>query len=448
MTDNAPITDQRDMVAYLQGGSKPPTDWRIGTEHEKFAFDKRTLRPLGYHGERGIAKILDEMQRFGWQAQREEGNIIALVNESGASISLEPGGQLELSGAPLASVHETCAEVRTHLAHMREVCEVLGVGLLGAGHLPRWSLEDIEWIPKARYGLMRRYMPERGGHGLEMMKRTCTVQVNLDFADEADMVRKMRVGLALQPIATALFANSPFKEGAPAGYASYRSHLWQDVDPDRTGGLDLAFEPGFGFERYVDYALDVPMYFVYRDGRYIDALGQSFRDFMAARLPALPGEVPTIRDFADHLTVVFTDVRLKRFIEMRGADSGPWRVLCALPAFWVGLLYDEQALSAATDLTKAWTADQRQELRSQASLAGLAGRFAGKPLADLARQVLAIAQQGLGRRAQTLGESEAAFLAPLHERAQEGKSPADLLLAAYHTTWDGSVDPIYRTQAY
>ncbi|HIJ63809.1 MAG TPA: glutamate--cysteine ligase, partial [Rhodospirillaceae bacterium] len=340
-----PLTSKQELVDHLAEGCKPPELWRIGTEHEKFAFRLDDLRPLPYDGDHGIRAVLDGMRRFGWQPVQEGENVIALVKGS-ASVTLEPGGQLELSGAPLETVHETCAEVDEHLTEVKTVASELGVAFLGLGFNPKWRREDIPWMPKGRYAIMRRYMPTRGGLGLDMMLRTCTVQVNLDFLSEADMVRKFRTSLALQPVATALWANSPFIEGRPSGYLSYRSHIWTDTDPDRTGMMGFVFEDGMGFERYVDYALGVPMYFVYRDGRYIDVAGASFRDFMAGRLDALPGERPTPGDWADHLTTIFPEVRLKRFLEMRGADGGPWRRLCALPAFWVGLLYDGTALDA------------------------------------------------------------------------------------------------------
>ena len=444
------LTDTRDLVAYLEGGCKSKTDWRIGTEHEKFAFHRQDNRPLDYSGPRGIEAILTRMQQFGWKPQYEADKIVALEGADGSSITLEPGGQLELSGAPLPTVHHTCEEVQEHLRQMRTVCKEMDVGLLGLGHLPKWSPQDVPWVPKARYALMREYMPTRGTRGTRMMTQTCTVQVNLDFASEADMVRKMQVSLALQPIVTALFANSPFAQGKPTGYASYRGYLWEDVDPDRCGDLPIAFSPGFGFEQYVAYALEVPMYFVYRDGVYHDARGQSFRDFLKGRLPACPGLYPTRQDFIDHLTIIFTDVRLKTFIEMRGADSGPWQNLCALPALWVGLLYDDQALTTAADMVADWTAKERADLRVQAVRRGLQATFRQAPLATLACQVIDIARQGLTRRARQDGfnASEAPFLDQLARTAQKGQSPAQELLAAYQGPWQQQIDAIYRDHAY
>ncbi|MGH6719663.1 MAG: glutamate--cysteine ligase, partial [Alphaproteobacteria bacterium] len=348
------------------------------------------------------------------------------------------------------SVHETCAEVNTHLTQVKEVGAELGVGFLGLGFDPLWARDDVPWMPKGRYKIMRAYMPTKGRLGLDMMLRTCTVQVNLDFGDEADMVTKLRVGLALQPVATALFANSPFTAGRPNGFLSFRGQVWTDTDPDRTGDLPFAFEPGMGFERYVDYALDAPMYFVYRDGGYIDASGQSFRDFLKGRLPALPGQVPTLGDWDDHLTTLFPEVRLKRYLEMRGADSGPWRRLCALPALWVGLLYDADALAQAWDLVKGWSAPARRAMRAEVPRQGFATATPVGSMLELARRTLAIADAGLRRRANGRGNrlDETCFLATLHEIVAHGRTPAEDLLDAFHGRWQGSVEPVYREYAF
>ncbi|MFB3149728.1 MAG: glutamate--cysteine ligase, partial [Alphaproteobacteria bacterium] len=395
--DAEPITDKRRLVEHLETGCKPEEAWRIGTEHEKFAFRTDDLSPVPYEGPGGIRAILEGLERFGWQPVREQGKPIALIGDTG-SITLEPGGQFELSGAALETLHQTCAEVHEHLAQVKEVAGELDVGLLGIGFNPKWTRAEMPWMPKGRYRIMEAYMPRKGTLGLDMMLRTCTVQVNLDFGSESDMVRKFRVGLALQPVATALFANSPFVEGKPGSHLSYRSFVWTDTDPDRCGILPFVFEDGMGFERYVDYMLDVPMYFVYRDGRYLDAAGQSFRDFMAGRLPALPGETPNLSDWNDHLTTVFPEVRLKHFLEMRGADAGPWRRICALPAFWVGLMYDRGALDAAWDLVKDWTEEDHAYLRDEASRRALGTPFKGTTLGGVALEVLALAEAGLKAR--------------------------------------------------
>jgi glutamate--cysteine ligase len=444
-----PITSKAQLVAYLEAGSKPRELWRIGTEHEKFGFTVDDLRPLPYEGPRGIGALLTAMQRYGWQPVLESGNVIAL-SHGACAISLEPGGQLELSGAPLETLHATCGEVQEHLTQVRTLGDELGIGMLGMGFQPKWQREDIPWMPKGRYRIMRAQMERRGKLGLDMMLRTCTVQVNLDFGSEADMVAKMRIGMALQPIATALFADSPFTDGKPNGFLSYRSQVWLDTDPDRTGILPFVFEPGMGFERYVDYMLDVPMYFVWRNGAYIDAGGQSFRDFMAGRLPALPGEVALISDWADHLTTAFPEVRLKRYIEMRGADGGPWDRLCALPALWVGLLYDTTAQDAALDLIKGWTAEEVVALRRAVPRSALATRFRGTAVREIALEVLAIARDGLTRRARTdkTGQNEAHFLNTLQHIAATGVTPAEEKLEAFRTRWAGSVEPVFREFAY
>ena len=445
------VTTKAQLVEHLAGGCKPPSAWRIGTEHEKFGFTQDDLRPLDYGGPAGIEAVLAGLEaRFGWQPIRENGRVIALSAADGANVSLEPGGQLELSGAAVPTLHDTCAEVGVHLEQLREVCVPLGVAFIGLGFNPRWRRQDIPIMPKGRYDIMSRYMPTRGGQGLDMMLRTCTVQVNLDFASEADMVKKLRVSLALQPLATALWANSPFRDGKPTGLLSARSAVWLDTDPDRTGMLPFAFDEGMSFERYVDWALDVPMYFVYRQGRYIDAAGQSFRDFLAGRLPALPGQLPTMGDWNDHLTTVFPEVRLKRYLEMRGADGGPWRRLCALPAFWTGLLYDDQALDEAWELVKDWTGEERETLRREVPRSALHTAFRGATLQDMARRVLGMARGGLTRRARRDGQGydESGYLNTLQYAADSGRSPAEELLDAYHGRWNGSVDPVFREFAY
>jgi glutamate--cysteine ligase len=444
-----PITDKRQLVEYLASGSKPPEAWRIGTEHEKFVFRRSDLRRVPYEGPDGIRAVLEGLTRFGWTPVLEEGKPIALA-QGQCSISLEPGGQFELSGAPLETVHQTCAEVGTHLKQVREVAGELGLGMLGLGFDPKWRRADVPWMPKGRYAIMRDYMPKRGTMGHDMMLRTCTVQVNLDFSSEADMVTKFRVGLALQPVATALFAASPFVEGKPSGYLSYRSHVWTDVDPDRSGILPFVFAKGFGFENYVDYLLDMPMYFVYRDGRYIDASGQSFRDFIAGRLPALPGEVARMGDFVDHLTTAFPEVRLKRFLEMRGADGGPWARLCALPALWVGLYYDQASLDGAAAMIADWTAEEHKALRDLVPRLGLKTPFRGRTLREVALDVLALSRDGLRRRARSdsCGDDETHYLNPLFAIADSGRTPAEDLLKEFDTRWHGEIDPIFTEHAY
>ena len=439
------IESRDDLIRHLAEGSKPKSDWRIGTEHEKFVYDLKTMKPVGYEGKTGIRALLEGMRRFGWEPVLEGDYIIGLA-QNGASISLEPGGQFELSGAPLRTVHETCSEVNTHQEQVRELADGMGVGVLGLGYAPSWRLDEVPQMPKGRYNIMRNYMPKVGGYGLEMMFRTCTVQVNLDFSSEADMVKKFRVGLALQPVATALFANSPFREGRPNGFLSYRSQIWTDVDNARSGMLPFVFESGFGFEQYVDYALDVPMYFVYRQGKYIDVAGKSFRDFLAGRIPELKGITPTMADWADHLTTIFPEVRLKKFLEMRGADGGSWRRICGLPALWVGLYYDQAALDAAWDMVKDWSAEERQAMRDAVPVLAFKTPFRGRTVGDLARDMLAISSAGLRRRARedSIGTTEEGFLQPLIELVERGYTRAEELLRHYNTDWQRDMAPLFR----
>ncbi|KTT67242.1 glutamate--cysteine ligase [Sphingomonas sanguinis] len=445
------IIESRDqLIASFARGEKPSDRWRIGTEHEKFVYALGDHHAPSYDEASGIRALLGELEQYGWAPVMEGGNVIALTGADG-SISLEPAGQFELSGAPLENLHQTCAETGRHLAQVKAAGDKLGVGFLGLGMWPDKTRAELPIMPKGRYAIMLRHMPRVGSLGLDMMLRTSTIQVNLDYASEADMVKKFRVGLALQPLATALFANSPFTEGKPNGKLSFRSHIWSDTDPARTGMLPFVFEDGFGYERYADYALDVPMYFVYREGKYIDAAGLSFRDFLKGELSVLPGELPTIDDWNDHLSTAFPEVRLKTFLEMRGADGGPWNRICALPALWVGLLYDDGALDAAWDLVKGWSLDERQALRdSVPELALDAPLPGGGRLRDIAGEVLDIAHAGLAARARLngAGDNETGFLDPLREIVRSGKVPAQALLDRYHGEWDGDISRVYGEASF
>ena len=446
------ITSRDELVAWFEAGSKPAESFRIGTEHEKFPFRRADLSPVPYEGPDGIRALLEGMQLLlGWEPILEDGRIIGLFDVTGGgAISLEPGGQFELSGAPLETIHQTCSELHAHLAQVRQIAEPLGVGFLGLGMSPKWTLAETPVMPKGRYDIMTRYMPKVGSRGLDMMYRTSTVQVNLDFSSEADMVHKLRVSLALQPIATALFANSPFTEGKPNGFVSARSEIWRDTDNNRAGMLPWAFDAGMGFERYVDYALDVPMYFVKRGDHYHDVAGASFRDLLAGTLPQLPGERATVADWANHLSTIFPEVRLKRYLEMRGADSGPTGRICALPSFWVGLLYDQQSLDAAWELVKDWTAADRQSLRDDVPREGLKARIRNRAALDVARDALALADAGLARRARVnlFGDDERIHLAPLQRVVEDEATLADTLLAKFHGPWGGRVDPVFAEFAY
>lgn len=445
-TSTAAVIEHRDqLIASFARGEKPPERWRIGTEHEKFVYALADHHAPSYAEPGGIRDLLMALTEFGWVPVIENGNVIALAGADG-SVSLEPAGQLELSGAPLENLHQTCAETGRHLEQVLSVAQRFGLGYLGLGMWPDKTRDALPVMPKGRYAIMLRHMPRVGTMGLDMMLRTCTIQVNLDYQSEADMVKKFRVGLALQPLATALFANSPFTEGKPNGFLSYRSHIWSDTDPARTGMLPFVFEDGFGYERYADYALDVPMYFVYRDGQYIDAAGLSFRDFLRGDLSVLPGELPTIDDWNDHLSTAFPEVRLKSFLEMRGADGGPWNRICALPAFWVGLLYDQGALDAAWDLVKHWSMAERETLRSSVPRMALDAPLpGGGTLRDIAGRVLDIAHAGLVARGRldAGGSNETGFLDPLREIVRSGKVPAQSLLDRYHGEWAGDISRIY-----
>ena len=450
VSDDPVIESKADLIAVFADGEKPKDAWRIGTEHEKFVYRTSDHRAPSYDEPGGIRDLLDGLTQFGWSPVREGDTVIALSGADG-SVSLEPAGQFELSGAPLETLHQTCAETGRHLQQVKEVGERLGLGFLGLGLWPDKTRTDLPIMPKGRYKIMLDHMPRVGTMGLDMMMRTCTIQTNLDYSSEADMVKKFRVSLALQPLATALFANSPFLEGKPNGYLSYRSHIWTDTDPHRTGMLPFVFDDGFGYERYADYMLDVPMYFVFRDGKYVDAAGLDFKDFMRGQLSVRPGEMPTRTDWADHLSTAFPEVRLKSFLEMRGADGGPWNTICALPAFWVGLLYDQTALDAAWDLVKDWTIEAQQVLRDEVPAKALAAASpCGGTLHDVAREVLKIADAGLKARARLngAGDSEQSFLNPLHDIVASGKVPAQRLLDRYHGEWNGDVSRVYGEMSF
>src|SRR5262245_7968117 len=450
--DMTPIESRDALVAWFAEGVKPKAEFRIGTEHEKFPFTVEGHRPIPYEGGRSIRSLLEGMQHLlGWEPILEDGNIIGMFDVTGGgAISLEPGGQFELSGAPVETVHHTCSELMAHLAQLREVARPLGIGFLGIGMTPDWTRAEIPTMPKGRYRIMTAYMPKVGKYGLDMMYRTCTVQTNLDFSSEADMVKKLRVSLALQPVATALFANSPFTESKTNGFLSFRSEIWRDTDNARAGMLPWAFEPGMGFERWVDYALDVPMYFVKRGDKYIDVAGKSFRDLLAGKLDALPGEHATISDWSNHVSTIFPEVRLKRYLEMRGADSGPWRRLPAFAAYWAGILYDDDSLDAAWDLVKDWTAEERQKLRDDVPKLGFKAEIRGRSVLSLAKATLAMSERGLARRRRVndWGHDETWYLRPIQEFVARGVTPAEELLEKFHGPWGGSVDPMYKEYAY
>lgn len=446
-----PVIESRDqLIIPMQKGEKPKDQWRIGTEHEKFVFCTSDYHAPSYDEPGGIRDLLMALTEFGWEPVVEGGNVIAMSGSDG-TVSLEPAGQLELSGAPLDNLHQTCAETGRHLHQVKEVGAQTDKGFLGLGMWPDKTRAELPIMPKGRYAIMLRHMPRVGSLGLDMMLRTCTIQVNLDYSSEADMAQKFRTSLALQPLATALFANSPFTEGKPNGFLSYRSHIWSDTDPARTGMLPFVFDEDFGYDRYVEYMLDVPMYFVFRDGKYIDAAGLSFRDFLDGKLSVLPGEKPTLSDWNDHLSTAFPEVRLKSFLEMRGADGGPWSRICALPAFWVGLLYDQNALDAAWDLVKDWSMEERQILRDSVPKLGLDAPVpGGRTLHDIAGRVLDISASGLAARGRlnASGDNEVGFLDPLREIVATRTVPAQRLLNLYHGAWNGDISRVYQDMAF
>jgi glutamate--cysteine ligase len=448
---NDPVIESHEqLIAAMAKGEKPKDAWRIGTEHEKFVYCTGDHHAPSYDEPGGIRDMLMALTESGWEPVEEGGKVIALKGADGA-VSLEPAGQLELSGAPLENLHQTCAETGRHLKQVKAIGAKTGKGFLGMGLWPDKTRAELPIMPKGRYAIMLNHMPRVGSMGLDMMLRTCTIQVNLDYSSEADMVKKFRVGLALQPLATALFANSPFLEGKPNGYLSYRSHIWSDTDPARTGMLPFVFEDGFGYERYADYMLNVPMYFVYRDGKYIDAAGLSFRDFLNGELSVLPGERPRASDWEDHMSTAFPEVRLKSFLEMRGADGGPWNRICALPAFWVGLLYDQGALDAAWDEVKHWSMEEREALRNAVPEMGLKAPIpGGKTLLDIAGRILDISSGGLAarNRLNASGDNETGFLDPLREIVASGKTPAEMLLDRYHGEWGGDLNRIYDEMSF
>jgi glutamate--cysteine ligase len=443
------VETKSDLVTFLSEGCKPKDKWGIGTEHEKFGFGSKTHDPLPYDGDHGIKAMLEGLTRFGWEPVTEQGNIIGL-SQDGASVSLEPGGQLELSGANLQTLHQTCNEAHRHLDQVKEVADEIGAGFLGLGVAPNWTRQDVPMMPKGRYKIMSNYMPKKGSMGLDMMFRSCTIQTNLDFGSEADMVKKLRVALSLQPIATALFANSPFLEGKPNGYLSYRAHIWTDTDPDRTGVLPFVFEEGFGFEAYVDYALQVPMYFVYRDGVYHDVTGKSFKDFLNGHLEGFEGQKPTLSDWADHLTTIFPEARIKQYMEVRGADGGPWDNICALPALWVGLMYDQSSLDAAWDIAKNWSAEDMETLRRDVARLGFKATIGGQSVQDIAGELLDLAKAGLAARKNLDGSGvdEVHFLRTLIDSVARGKTPADDLLDKYEAEWGRDISRVFTDCAY
>ncbi|WOC15514.1 glutamate--cysteine ligase [Pseudochrobactrum sp. MP213Fo] len=452
-TDETVISGIEELAEYLADGCKPKENWRIGTEHEKFPYYTQGNSPVPYEGTRGIRAILQAMQqRLGWDPIIDEGNLIGLVSTQGqGAISLEPGGQFELSGAPLQTIHQTFAEASQHLADVHDISTPMGIRFLGMGGSPKWTLAETPVMPKSRYAIMTAYMPKVGKEGLDMMYRTSTIQVNLDFASETDMRHKMQVGMKLQSVATALFASSPFTEGKPNGLQSWRSDIWRDTDNNRAGVLPFVFSERFGFADYVDWALDVPMYFIMRDGHYVDCTHITFRQFMHGAMKDHPtAGQPNIGDWANHISTLFPEVRLKRFLEMRGADGGPLEHIAGLSAFWVGLLYDEEALNAALDLTKDWSFEAVAEMRNSVPKLGFKTPLGHGTVADIARQAVSIAQLGLKNRKQhnEKGQDETIHLAALEDILTSGQPLAETMLQRFNAEWNNSIDPVFQEYSY
>ena len=447
-----PKLEYSDLLKWFNQGEKPSKNWKIGTEHEKFVFYTNNFKRVSYLGASGISELLNALAiKNNWVKIIENNNTIGLKDDTGASISLEPGGQLELSGTPLENLHQTCKETGQHLKIMKEVMSGLGLLMVGVGYDPKWSRSDISFMPKGRYEIMKNYMPKVGQLGLDMMLRTCTIQVNLDFSSEKDMVEKFQISMALQSVATALFANSPFIEGKPSGYLSSRAMVWTDTDPYRTGVPEIVFDSNFGYESWLNYVLEVPMYFVYRDGKYIDVAGNSFVDFMEGKLKGFEGQYPTIKDWEDHITVAFPEVRLKQYLEMRGADGGPWNIICALPALWVGLLYDSQSQSDALSLAKPlMDANILEEGRVSAATFALNGKIGNVSIDKLASDMLDISRNGLKRRNKidARGLDESQFLDPLFYILDNKQTGAEKLLQKYNGSWNKNIDKIFIENSF
>ena len=447
-SDATPVESVADLIAYLRAGEKPRERWRIGTEHEKIGLQAGSYAPIPYEGERGIGAVLRTIQREdGWEPVHEGDNVIALLKD-GASITLEPGGQLELSGAPLRRIYETCSEFGAHLDLIRRVSEPLDLVWLSLGANPIHDVPEVPRMPKGRYEIMREYLPRQADLPLHMMHLTATVQANYDFASEADMVDKMRMAMGASPIVSALFANSPLYRGKPSGFVSRRLHIWRHTDPDRCGMLPFVFESGFGYERYVEWALDVPMFFLARGGKYVPARGTTFREFLEH---GFDGQRATVEDWSTHLTTLFPEVRCKQFIEVRGADAVPPGLICALPALWKGLLYDDDSLAAALDMTAGWSFAEREAAIDAVARRGLAAELAGRPALEWARELVALSSAGLARidhRGGPDDRDERGFLDPIHEILERGSSPGEEILARWEGEWDRSLDELIAYARY
>lgn len=443
------IESKDQLIDFIKSGEKNPANFKIGTEHEKFVFNLSNNRPVKYDGEKGIKDLLTSLEEFGWKTIKEGNNIIALSRSGalgGGSITLEPAGQFELSGAMLETVHETIKEIIDHKSQISLVGKKLDLGFLSLGFAPNWKREEMPVMPKERYQVMKRYMPTKGNHGLDMMFRSCTSQVNLDYSSEEDMIKKFRISLLAQPIVTALFANSPFKDGKLNNYKSYRSEVWKDTDPDRTGILPFVFKDNMGYESYVNYALEVPMYFIYRDGNYIDLAGSSFKDFIEGKLDKVSNYSATIEDWELHLTTIFPEVRLKTYLEMRGADAGGIAQICSLSAFWTGLLYNNDSLNKAGELFNDIDVAELAKVRNLVPKEGLNCAVGKYNVYNLASELIELSLQGLKSRNKLdiEGNDETKYLNPIIRIMKDKENSADKLIRKYNSEWNKDIMKIYE----
>ena len=433
------------LVKIFSEGCKEKIKWKIGTEHEKFGFKKKSLEPINFQDIQQI--FLKLSNKYNWEKVFEDSNLIAL-KKNNASITLEPGGQIELSGAPMKNLFETCKEVNQHQSELDDICKSMEIDFLGMGLLPKWKLNKIKLMPKKRYKIMSEYMPQVGSKGLDMMFRTATIQANYDFSSESDMVKKMRVSQSLQPIIIALYANSPFVDGKITNYKSFRSFIWTKTDKKRCGILPFIYDNSFSFERYVDYLLDIPMYFIIRDNEYINMTKYTFRNFLEKKV--LKKIEPNLEDWKIHLTTVFPEVRLKTFIELRGADGGPWSRVCALPAFWTGILYDKKNLNEIWTKISHWDYSGIVNFYENVRRDGL-NTFTpdGEKLSDFTKTILNQSGEGLVRRnIKTDRGNESIFLEPLKKILESGKSPAEMWKKLFFSEWKNDIDMLYKTNYF
>jgi len=445
------VINKNELIGYFFDGVKSKNNLKIGVEHEKFILNKESLKPISYYENNGIKNILEKLTTLGWEPLYDDNkNTIIAVKKGKQAITLEPGGQIELSGAPLDNIHETCEETTNHLKELKKLGNEFNFILLGIGVEPNLKLDDFPWMPKQRYKIMRKYMEQVGTLGHHMMKRTCTNQVNIDYSSEEDMINKIRLILNLESIATAIFSNSPFDQGNVSKYRSLRSHFWHHTDPNRTGLLPFVFDKDFNFEKYTDYALNIPMYFIRREHKYINMTQYTFKDYLEGKCTKVNYEA-TLDDWEDHLTTLFPQVRLKHYLEIRSMDACNWDLICSQPAFWIGILYDDEILDKIKQITEDWKGEDRQYLNKRVPEDGLKTEFKKRKLIDFAQEFFELSKKGLSKRNQLSknGEfDESIHMKDLENNLTDGCSPADCLITKFNTTWEKSVLPIYKELAY